>query len=120
MKKIIISRLFLYRYRFVIGYVLLGLAFIVLLFTLPLIAQTGLTQAEMDSATNSYYLGKDGILNGDIVDLPYRVVQKFSIIIFGLSAYAIKLPSILAGLALGLMLILLLNRWFKSNVSLLA
>ncbi len=103
-----------------IGYILLGLAFIVLLFTLPLIAQTGLAQAEMDSATSSYYLGKDGILNGDIVDLPYRVVQKFSIIIFGLSAYAIKLPSILAGLALGLMLILLLNRWFKSNVSLLA
>ena len=120
MKKIIISKLFLYRYRFVIGYVLLGLAFILLLFALPLIAQTGLTQAEIDSATNSYYLGKNGILNGDIVDLPYRVVQKFSIIIFGLSAYAIKLPSILAGLALGLMLILLLNRWFKSNVSLLA
>ena len=120
MKKIIISKLFLYRYRFVIGYIILGVAFILLLFGLPLYAQTGLTEAEISSATNSYYLGKDGILNGDLVDLPYRVVQKLSIALFGLSAYSIKLPSILAGLILGLMLILLLNRWFKSNVSLLA
>ena len=91
-----------------------------LLFFLPLIAQTGLSQAEVDSATSSYYLGKNGILNGDLVDLPYRVLQKFSIVFFGLSAYAIKLPSILVGLVLGFLLILLLNRWFRSNVSLLA
>ena len=120
MKKIIISKLFLYRYRFIIGYVILGLAFVALLSTLPIFAKTGLSEAEVASATDSYYLGKDGILNGDLVDLPYRVLQKFSIVIFGLSAYSIKLPSILVGLGLGLMLILLLNRWFKSNVSLLA
>ena len=103
-----------------IGYVLLGLAFIVLLFSLPLFAQKGLSQAEMDSATSSYYLGRDGILNGDLVDLPYRLLQKFSIVFFGLTPYAIKLPSIIIGLLLGFLLILLLNRWFKNNVSLLA
>ena len=120
MKKKPISKLFLYRYRFIIGYVILGLAFIVLLLTLPLFAQNGLSQAEMDSAASSYFLGKDGILNGDLVDLPYRVLQKFSIMIFGLSAYSVKLPSIIIGLLLGFLLILLLNRWFKSNVSLLS
>ncbi len=120
MKKIVISKLFLYRYRFIIGYVVLGLAFISLLFGLPMIAQTGLSNAEIESATGSYYLGKNGILNGDLVDLPYRVLQKFSILFFGLSPYAVKLPSIVIGLFLGLFLILLLNRWFKNNVSLLA
>lgn len=120
MKKTPISKLFLYRYRFVIGYIILGLAFITLLVTLPLFAQTGLSQAEMDSATSSYYLGRNGIFNGDLVDLPYRILQKFSITIFGLAPYTVKLPSILIGLLLGLLLILLLNRWFKSNVSLLA
>ena len=120
MKKVIISKLFLYRYRFVIGYLILGFIIITLLFILPLIAQKGLSEAEINSATSSYYLGREAIYNGDIVDLPYRVLQKFSIMIFGLSAYAIKLPSILVGLALGFLLILLLNRWFKSNVSLLA
>lgn len=115
-----ISKLFLYKYRFVIGYVLLGIAFVVLLFYLPLFVQNGLSSAEMDSATSSYYIGRDGVMNGDLVDLPYRILQRFSIAIFGLSAYAIKLPSIIIGLFLGLLLILLLNRWFKSNVSLLA
>ena len=99
---------------------LLGVAFIALLVTLPLLAQTGLSEAEMNSATSSYYLGKDGILNGDLVDLPYRLLQKLSIMVLGLSSYSVKLPSALMGLLLGLMLILLLNRWFKSNVSLLA
>ena len=120
MKKIVISKLFLYRYRFVIGYTVLGVAFVALLFTLPLFAQNGLSDAEMSSATNSYYLGKNGILNGDLVDLPYRILQKLSITIFGLSTYSVKLPSIIVGLMLGFLLILLLNRWFKSNVSLLA
>ena len=120
MKKIIISKLFLYRYRFVIGYLILGLAFAVLLFILPIIAQNGLSSAEMETATSSYYLGRTGIVNGDLVDLPYRVLQKFSIMLFGLSTYSIKLPSIIIGLVLGFLLILLLNRWFKNNVSLLA
>lgn len=120
MKKLVISKLFLYRYRFVIGYSILGFIIVTLLFLFPLIAQNGLSEAEMESATNSYYLGREAIYAGDIVDLPYRVLQKFSIMIFGLSAYAIKLPSILVGLILGFLLILLLNRWFKSNVSLLS
>lgn len=120
MKKITISKLFLYRYRFVIGYVILGLAFVALLVGLPMLAQEGLSETEIQSATNSYYLGRDGILNGDLVDLPYRVLQKYSIRFLGLTPYAIKLPSIIIGLLLGFLLILLLNRWFKSNVSLLA
>lgn len=119
-KKIVISKLFLYRYRFVIGYTLLGLAFIGLLFGLPLISQSGLSTAEMESATNSYRLGVESALSGDLIDLPYRILQKISIMIFGLTPYAIKLPSIIVGLCLGLLLILLLNRWFRSNVSLLA
>ncbi len=103
-----------------IGYILLGLAFVGLLFTMPLIAQTGLSEAEIASATSSDNLGRAEIVNGDLVDLPYQALQKLSIMIFGLTPYAIKLPSILAGLLLGFLLILLLNRWFKNNVSLLA
>ena len=118
MKKITISKLFLYRYRFVIGYIVLGLLFVALLITMPLFAQNGLSQAEIDSATNSYFLGKQGIMSGDMVDLPYRLLQKASIMILGLTPYAVKLPSIIVGLLLGFLLTLLLNRWFKSNVSL--
>ena len=103
-----------------IGYILLGIAFVTLLFTLPLVAQYGLSEAEMESAVSSYSLSYDAPLNGDLVDLPYRTLQKISIMLFGLTPYAIKLPSIIVGLFLGLLLILLLNRWFKNNVSLLS
>lgn len=120
MKKITISKLFLYRYRFIIGYIILGLAFIALLFLMPILAQNGLSDAEMQSATESYYIGREKILGGAIVDLPYHALQKLSIMLLGFSTYAIKLPSIIIGLVLGFLFILLLNRWFKSNVSLLA
>ena len=99
---------------------MLGISFIGLLFLLPFIAQHGLSSTEMDSTVSSYWLGKQGILSGDLVDLPYRLLQKLSIMAFGLTFFSIKLPSIIIGLLLGLLLILLLNRWFKSNVSLLA
>ncbi len=120
MSRLVISKLFLYRYRFFIGYILLGLAFVALVCTLPLLSPSGLSDLERESAVSSYNLHFSSITSGDLVDLPYHILQKLCILIFGMSTYAIKLPSILVGLALGLLLILLLNRWFKSNVALLA
>ena len=120
MSKLVISKLFLYRYRFIIGYVLLSLAFLALIFLLPLISPAGLSDLERESVVSSYNLHFSSITSGDLVDLPYHILQKLSILAFGLTPYAIKLPSILVGPVLGLLLILLLNRWFKSNVALLA
>ena len=120
MKKLIISKLFLYRHRFVIGFIVLGLAYIGLLFGLPLLSPGGLSEAEMQSAATSYDLHFDSIFRGDVVELPYRALQKISIMTFGLTIYSVKLPSIVIGLVLGLLLILLLNRWFKTNVALMA
>lgn len=119
-KKFVISRLFLYRHRFVIGFILLSAAYVALLFGLPLLAPRGLSESEMISAARSYDLHPDSIFHGDIVDLPYRALQKLSIMVFGLNVYSVKLPSIVIGLFLGCLLILLLNRWFKTNVALLA
>ncbi|MBR3256752.1 glycosyltransferase family 39 protein [Candidatus Saccharibacteria bacterium] len=120
MQKLPVSRLFLYRHRFVIGYVLLALAFLSLVFLLPLRSPNGLSEAERESVALSYNLHFSSITSGDLVDLPYHMLQKVCILLFGFSTYSIKLPSILLGLCLGLLLILLLNRWFKNNVALLA
>ena len=115
-----ISRLFLYKHRFLLGYIVLGIAFIALLFAMPLFANNGLSEAEIDSSSSSFYLNIKSVTNGDLVNLPYRILQKTSISVFGLNVYSVKLPSIIIGLLLGFLLILLLNRWFKNNVSLLA
>lgn len=118
--KLRIDKLFLYRHRFKIGYAVLGLAFIFILIFLPSIAPGGISTDEMQSAVDSTNLNFSSIQTGELVNLPYRFLQKISINTFGLSLYAIKLPSILLGFATGILLILLLNRWFKSNVALLA
>ena len=120
MRKRKITDYFLFRHRFAIGYILLALAFALLLFLLPTLSPKGLSTAEMQSAVDSHAVSFDAITKGEVVDLPYHALQKLSISIFGLSAYAVELPSILIGLALGILLILLLNRWFKNNVALLA
>lgn len=120
MKKTLLQELFLYRYRFKIGYLLLGFSFILILFLLPLIAPSGISQPEMDSAVHSFNLRLDNLGPKQIVNLPYHLVQKTTISLLGLNFYAIKLPSILFGLILGLLFVLLLNRWFKNNVALIA
>lgn len=120
MKKITISKLFLYRHRYIIGYILLFLCFVALIFTTPLLSPEGLSTSEMESTVASHELSFDSITSGKIVDLPYHLIQKLSVSTFGLNAYAIKLPSMIIALALGVLLILLLNRWFKNNVAIIA
>ena len=120
MRKLVISRLFLYRYRFFIGYILLAAAYLALVLLLPTRSPAGLSDLERSSAVASYNLHFSSITSGDLVDLPYHALQKICILLFGFSTYVIKLPSILVGLGLGFLIVLLLNRWFKTNVALLA
>ncbi len=120
MKKRQISTLFFYRHRFLLGYIFLTLVFLALIFSLPFFALNGLSSSEISSATTSYNLHFSSITTGDLVDLPYHLLQKVSILIFGFNSFAIKLPSIIIAVLLGLLLVLLLNRWFKNNVALLS
>ena len=120
MKKHTISKLFLYRHRFGICYAILLLGFIVTLLYLPSVTPNGLSKAEMESVVTSSNLQYDTIVDGNITDLPYHMLQKVSIMIFGLTTYGIKLPSIILGAILGMLFILLLNRWFKNNVAIMA
>ena len=120
MKKHIISKLFLYRHRFVIGYLIIAFLFIFMLTVLPSVTPNGLSEAEMESVVTSQSIHYDKIIGGDIIDLPYHILQKTSITLFGLTVYGIKLPSIVIGALLGILLILLLNRWFKNNVAIMA
>ncbi len=120
MKKHTISKLFLYRHRFGICYTILLLGFVVTLLYLPSVTPNGLSKAEMDSVVTSSNLQHDTIIGGNITDLPYHMLQKVSIMVFGLTTYGIKLPSIIIGAILGILFILLLNRWFKNNVAIMA
>ena len=120
MKKVIISKLFLYRHRFVLGYLFLSIIFGFALLYLPTITPNGLSEAEMESVVTSMNTDKSTVISGNIIDLPYHMLQKVSVLLFGLNIYGIKLPSIIIGGLLGILFILLLNRWFKNNVAVMA
>ncbi len=117
MKKRTISKLFLYRHRFGIFYSILTISFLATLIFLPLIAPNGLSSAEIESVNISSSLNLKSLFSDNIANLPYHLLQKLSLTVFGLTTYGIKLPSIIFGIFLGLFFILLLNRWFKSNVA---
>lgn len=112
-----VEQFFLYRHRFIIGYILLSVFFFALLSFLPNIAPGGLSQSEMDSAVTASNLEENFIKEGNVIDLPYIALQKASLNIFGLNLISIKLPSIIIAVSTAIFIILLLNRWFKSDVA---
>ena len=114
------NKYFLYKNRFVIGYLLLALSFLGLLFFLPQVAPGGLSSSETNSAISSQNLNYHSILDGQFIDLPYHLLQKIIFKFFGITIFTIKLPSILIGGLLGVLFILLLNRWFKNNTAIIA
>ena len=112
-----IEQFFLYRHRFIIGYIVLSVAFFFLLTLLPGVAPAGLSEAEMNSTVQASNLDTSFIKHGNIINLPYFALQKGSLAVFGLNLFAIKLPSIIIAVATAIFIILLLNRWFKSDVA---
>lgn len=108
-----VAKMTLYRYRFYIGYVLLAISFLSLMLILPQLVPNGIHTTEMESVIKSHNPFSSP------VNFFYNLLQFGFVKIFGLSDYVIKIPSVLIGIALCIFLVLLLNRWFKSNVALL-
>ncbi len=114
------KQFFLYHHRIGLGYILLGLIFVALLTFLPTISPNGLTESEMNSAIAASELETNFMQTGNIIDLPYHTLQKASLHFFGLSLWSIKLPSIIIAVFAAFFIILLLNRWFKNDVAVIA
>jgi len=109
----------LFRYRFYIGQSIFIIVFLSLLALTYFNSVHLLSTGEMASAVNSHRLSFWGFFNGDFVDMPYRLLQNLSIRFFGLSAFAIKLPSIVLGIISAIITALLINRWHTTNVSII-
>ncbi|MBR3323219.1 glycosyltransferase family 39 protein [Candidatus Saccharibacteria bacterium] len=114
------KQFFLYRHCIGLGYFLLGIVFIALLTFLPTVAPDGLTEQEMNSTITASNLETNFMQTGNIIDLPYHALQKTSLHFFGLSIWSIKLPSVIIAIFTAFFIILLLNRWFKNDVAIVA
>lgn len=116
-----VTDLFLYRWRYVIGYSLIGLVIIGLLLVAWLFVPGGLSQAEMNAVVASHALSfsLDSFNPATIINLPYHLLQRGSIELLGLSELSIKLPSLILGFLSAIGMLLLLRMWFRRNVSVL-
>jgi len=119
MKPSILRELLLYRYRYVVGYAL----FVVFLFGLLLVdignVPGGISQSEMTSSVSSNSLNPLAPLASDVINLPYHLLQKLSIGLFGLSPLSIRLPSLILAFIAAIVLAVTLNQWFRKGIAIL-
>lgn len=114
------SHYFLYRWRYVIGYGIIGLVLVSLLLFAGIFTPAGLSSAEMKSVATTASLSFSDPSTLAVPHLPYHLLQAGILSVFGISVFTIKLPSLLIGLFAAIGLILLLRRWFTLNVAVLA
>lgn len=114
------SKYFLYRWRYVIGYTLVGLLLASLLVFAGLFLPGGLSSQEMASVVRSESLSLQDPSTLAIANMPYYALQAGVFAVFGVSIFTIKLPSLLLALFSAVGLIILLRRWFKPNIAVLA
>jgi hypothetical protein len=114
------SNYFLYRWRFVIGYTAIGLLLAGLLLFAGLYLPGGLSKAEMTSVVRSASLSLTDPSSLALTNLPYHAFQADIFALFGVSIFTIKLPSLILALFTAVGLVLLLRRWFKPGIAVLA
>ena len=114
------SQYFLYRWRYVIGYTIVGLLLAGLLLFAGLYLPGGLSTTEMKSVIIAQSLSFNDISTLAVPHLPYYLAQKEILSLFGVHIFTVKLLSLLLALASAIGFIVLLRRWFKPNIAVLA
>jgi len=120
MKKLKISDFWIYKFRYQIGIGILSLGYLAIIIYTLFITPNGLTAGEIENTKSAVNLDFSNIFSKNIIDLPYRLLQKISIDIFGLSNFSIKLPSIIISLLSLVFITKISGMWFSKRASILA
>lgn len=120
MSPVKLSDFFIYRYRYQIGYILLTIFFIVLLAVAGLFVPGGLSKGEERAFVQTASLDLQNINSLSVANLPFYMAQRFSMQMLGPTIFAFKLPAILCAFFAGVGAVLLLRRWFRPNIAVLA
>jgi len=115
-----LTKSFIYRNRYWVGYSLVAIGLIIVLIFAGLNIPGGISSEEMQSVVKSNSINYLDINSLAITNLPYHMLQKLSLSIFGVSVFGIKLPSIILAFLSALGMILILRRWFKPRIGILA
>lgn len=107
----------LYRWRYIIGYGVVGLTLAALLVFAGLFLPGGLSESEQRQVITSDSLSFTDPSSFARTNLPYSILQATSLNLFGVSDFSIKLPSLVLALISALAIIFLLRRWFSHNIA---
>lgn len=114
------SKYFLYRWRYVIGYSLVGLILAGMLLFAGLYLPGGLSEQEINSVVIAHSLSFSDPGTLAVPHLPYYLTQSAIFSIFGVTTFTVKLLSLILALLSAIGFIILLRRWFKPNIAVLA
>ncbi|HEY0965554.1 MAG TPA: glycosyltransferase family 39 protein [Candidatus Saccharimonadales bacterium] len=122
MGKLNVTDFYLYRWRYILGVMILVGALIGVLAVAGFYVPGGLAAPEIESASNSIHTPPT-VLNGSnsdsILHLPYHVLQKLSIQLLGVNELAVKLPSLLMAGTSILFIYGVVRLWFRRNVAII-
>lgn len=118
----IIKQITLYRYRYLIGYITFAVILLFMVVYKVWDMPAGMSQNEIKSVTDSTWLNVEALQSNAaaIVDLPYHIMQKLSVMIFGANLWAIRLPSVILAVLSGIILERLLGCLFRRNVAIIS
>lgn len=120
MGKTLITDFFIYKWRYVLGYVLVGVAFIALLLFAGLYVPGGLSPSEMKAVSSSTSLSLTDPSSLTVASAPYYLLQKFILETFGVTNFTVKALSLICAFVTGIGAVLLLRRWYRPNIAVLA
>ncbi|MDB5183877.1 MAG: conserved rane protein of unknown function [Candidatus Saccharibacteria bacterium] len=120
MAKLLLSDFFTYRFRYQIGYSLIIIAFVALLVVAGLYVPGGFSDAETTQFVKTASMDVQNIQTLTQPNLPFYAAQRLSMDLFGPSSFAFKVPSLICAAITGIGAVLLLRRWFRPNIALLA
>lgn len=114
-----ISEYALYRWRYIVGYVLAALVVMTVLLFMALYVPGGLRDAERVSAIMSGSLVYKEFDPQTVINLPYHILQRAGFALFGVNEFIIKLPSVILGCVTIIGIFLLIREWFRANTALI-
>jgi 4-amino-4-deoxy-L-arabinose transferase-like glycosyltransferase len=120
MAKLLLSDFLTYRYRYQIGYILIIITFITLLVVAGVYVPGGLSTSETQAFVKTASLDLQDLQTLAIPNLPFFAAQRLSMDLFGSSIFAFKLPALICAFITGIGAVVLLRRWFRSNIAVLA
>ncbi len=114
-----ISELFVYKWRYYIGYGLLAIGLLVILVIIGRFLPEGISSQEIQSVVISASTTYRDFWSTNAINLPYHLAQHVCFALFGISLFTIKLSSIILGFLTAVGLVLLLRQWFKPGIAIL-